>query len=293
MTPRLSILVTTFQRGNFLQECITSIQASSFRDFEILIVDDASTDNTWEIAERLASADSRIKLYRNASNLGQFRNRNRAAELATGEFLKYVDSDDIIYPHSIELMLNAVDRDSEIALALSHSESEAEAPYPIILDPEECFRRQFLGRGVLSCGPSSAIIRTRDFHAVGGFTGKYGVVLDIDLWLRLAARGKTALLPPGLVWWRRHSGQAFTGNKSKMEYLTLGYRMSTDALMDRHCPLGRRDTDAALRKVKQHHARRILALALKDRSFRECCDAWRLSDLTFSELLAGFMKYRS
>jgi glycosyltransferase involved in cell wall biosynthesis len=293
MTPRVSILVTTFQRANFLKDCVQSIQASSVQDFEIIVVDDASTDRTYEIAEELASADPRIRLYRNAENLGQFRNRNRAATLAAAEFLKYVDSDDVIYPYSLEVMLNAVTKDDDIALALSHSEPEAETPYPIILDPEECFRRQFLGRGVLSCGPSSAIIRTRDFHAVGGFTGKYGVVLDIDLWLRLAARGKTALLPPGLVWWRRHSGQAFTGNKSRMEYLTLGYRMAADALMDRHCPLAPREIDAALKKVKQHHARRILALGLKDRSFRECCDAWRSSDLTFSELLGGFMKYRS
>ena len=291
MSPKVSILVTVYNREQYLAHCIESILHSRFSDFELLIVDDASRDASFDIARALQGRDRRIRIHQNSQNLGQCGNRNKAASIATGTYIKYVDSDDIIYPHSLQLMVDAIEQSPSIALALSHSQAEAEEPYPLLLTPHESMRKQFLGRGVLSCGPSSAIIRRAAFAQLGGFRDNYGVALDTDLWIQLAMRWKIALLPPGLVWWRRHVGQAFTANAAAMEYLTLGYKMCIDAINDKNCPLTSEERKIAILRQRQHLARKLLSIAIRQRRPIVALNTWRQTELSILSLLAGFRGY--
>ena len=100
-TPKVSILTTVFNREAYLGACIESVQLSGFRDYEHIIVDDRSSDNSVEIANSYASGDPRIKVFVNETNLGDYPNRNQAASHAIGKYLKYVDADDLIYPWGI------------------------------------------------------------------------------------------------------------------------------------------------------------------------------------------------
>ena len=90
----VSILVTVYNREAYLAECLDSILSSNESDFEVIIVDDASSDRSVEIAEQYASRDPRVVLHENEKNLGDYGNRNRAASLASGKYLKYLDADD-------------------------------------------------------------------------------------------------------------------------------------------------------------------------------------------------------
>ena len=92
--PTVSILTTCFNRAQYIGECIESVQQSKFQDYEHIIVDDQSSDDSVEIAKSYAEKDSRIQVYVNEKNLGDYPNRNRAAELASGTYLKYLDADD-------------------------------------------------------------------------------------------------------------------------------------------------------------------------------------------------------
>ncbi|HEV2714429.1 MAG TPA: glycosyltransferase family A protein, partial [Terriglobales bacterium] len=96
-TPLVSVLMTAYNREKYIAEAIESVLASNFKDFELIIVDDCSKDRTAEIARRYTS-DSRVQVHVNEKNLGDYPNRNRAASLARGKYLKYLDSDDVIYP---------------------------------------------------------------------------------------------------------------------------------------------------------------------------------------------------
>ena len=82
--PAVSVLLTTYNRESFLASAIESVLCPDLQDFELLIVDDGSTDRTVEIARAYERLDSRVRVVVNERNLGQFRNRNRAAELARG-----------------------------------------------------------------------------------------------------------------------------------------------------------------------------------------------------------------
>ena len=291
--PRVSVLVTVYNREAFLRATLQSILESSFGDFEVLVVDDCSTDSSADIARQIASLDCRIRVYVNTQNLGDYGNRMKAASLASGQYLKYVDSDDLIYPHTLGVMVDAMERDSSVALALSHSLPEDEEPYPWILKPAASYRKHFLGRGCFSCGPTGAIIRRSAFEEVGGFRKEWRVLSDIDLWLRLGARWPVALLPPGLVWWRRHPGQEYLSADANLIYLERGFELSMHALRDASCPLSDVDLRAAINRVKHHHARRLLALGFRHRQFRLATRLFQSSNLSLADLLRGFRKYDS
>ena len=289
--PAVSVLVTVYNRKAYISACLDSILASTWQDFEVVVVDDGSTDGSVAVAESYAARHPRIRFFRNEKNLGDYPNRMRAAELAQGKYLKYVDADDLIYPHSLAIMVEAMEAYPEAALGLSHSLPEDELPYPWLLSPEKSWRKQFLGRGCLSCGPSGAILRRDAFFEVGGFRD-WGVLNDIDLWCRMSARWPLVLLPPGLVWWRRHEGQEFTKGDAAMVYLEGGYRLAMEALDSSECPLNRDERTTALARARQHQARKILALALRQ---RQPALAWRLfrnSRLGPRELLRGLGRYR-
>jgi glycosyltransferase involved in cell wall biosynthesis len=292
IAPTVSVLVTVYNREQFLETTLRSILASTFKDFELIVVDDASSDNSLSIAGRIAEKDKRVIVHRNDANLGDYGNRAKAASLARGTYIKYVDSDDLIYPHSLSVMVEAMEAYPDAALALSHSMPEDISPYPWCLAPEEAYRKHFLERGCLNCGPTGAIIKKDAFDAVGGFDKSWGVLSDMDLWLRVAARWKIVLLPPGLVWWRRHESQEYTKNDARMFYLQRGYELNTQALNNSLCPLRPDEQDTALNRCRQHFARRTLSLALVKGKLRTAYEIFKKSDLSFQNLLAGFKKYQ-
>lgn len=94
--PFISVLMTAYNREKYIAEAIESVRASSYTNWELIITDDCSTDKTLEIARNFESQDTRIRVFRNEINLGDYPNRNRAASYARGEFLMSVDSDDML-----------------------------------------------------------------------------------------------------------------------------------------------------------------------------------------------------
>jgi glycosyltransferase involved in cell wall biosynthesis len=290
LVPEISILVTVFNRAQFLPAALNSLGESTFHRYEVIVVDDCSSDGSYETALSHAKHDSRIRVFRNDKNLGQFANRNRAVEFATAEFIKYLDSDDLIYPYSLAVMHDAISQNRDSSHAISFAQVDPSVPYPEVVSPAESYRREFLGRGCMSAGPSASIIRRSAFLEVGGYRN-VGVVSDIDLWYRLAAKWTTVLMQPALIWWRQHEQQAFTASSAEIDYLSGGFRITMDALTASDCPLPESEKQAAIRRCRQHHARRLLCLAGRR---RQPIKAWTLakaSGLTMTELLSGLRSY--
>jgi glycosyltransferase involved in cell wall biosynthesis len=292
MPAKICILVTIHNRELFLPATIKSILKSTFCDFEVVLVDDMSTDNSLQIARDLASTDNRIRVVANSENLGDYGNRMKAASLAQSKYIKYVDSDDLIYPHSLQVMFDSMEQFPDAAAGLAHSMPEDDEPYPWQLTPEATYRKHFLGRGCLSCGPSGAIIRRDAFEAANGFCDEWGVLSDTEFWLRLATQHPIVLLPPGLVWWRRHEGQEFTKDEAAAVYLERGHQLCMQALSSEKCPLSEVDRTCALRKTKQHYARRLLALGTRHMCPGQAFRLYRKSQLSFTDLFRGIKRYQ-
>ena len=107
-SPRVSIGLPVYNGERFLVQAIESVLAQTFEDFELIVCDNASTDASGAIAQTYVERDSRVRYFRNASNLGAARNFNRTFELSRGEYFKWLAADDLIAPTYLERCLAAL-----------------------------------------------------------------------------------------------------------------------------------------------------------------------------------------
>ena len=103
----ISVIVPAYNVEGYIEDCINSILNSTFRDFELILVDDGSTDKTAELCDRLASTDGRVRVI-HQPNAGVAEARNAGLEASKGDFITFVDSDDYVHPRMLELLWNAV-----------------------------------------------------------------------------------------------------------------------------------------------------------------------------------------
>ncbi|WP_309381105.1 glycosyltransferase family 2 protein [Cerasicoccus frondis] len=288
-TPTVSVLVTIYNREHILQETVESILNSTYQDYELILVDDCSKDKSYQIACELAKADSRIHAYKNPENLGDYGNRNAAAAKARGKYIKYVDADDLVYPHTLEVMVNAMERFPEAALALSINKIDLPQPFPFYTSAGDAMRAHFNGSSLFGVGPTAAIIRNDAFTEVGGFSGRQ-FIGDTELWYKLTERWPLVSLPPALVWWRQHEGQQMRLELKTPQVLNIRNNLEIETLeATQH--LNDSEKKRIAQRIRQTHARRLLSMMLKRKSPGIAWKTFQDSGLTFPELLQGFKGY--
>lgn len=285
--PIVSVLMTAYNREKYIAEAIESVLASTLTDFELIIVDDASTDRTVEIANRFSS-DQRVQIHVNEENLGDYHNRNRAASLAQGKYLKYLDSDDLVYAHGLEVMVSAMEQFPEAALGLPNSLIK-DRPYPLQVTAREAYKAHFLNPdgGLFGHCPSATIIRTRPFRDAGGFSGKR-YVGDTEMWLKLGAKSPVVVVPQDLIWWRSHDEQEIAYGTTAFDYAKWDYLVALGSLVAPECPFDHTERTAAIRRLKRRHARQILHIALWKRLPLVSLNIKKETEFSYSDLLRAF-----
>ncbi|GHB37127.1 glycosyltransferase family 2 protein [Mongoliitalea lutea] len=287
--PLVSVLTTVYNREKFLASCIESVLASSFCDWEMIIVDDQSSDNSLNVALAYAVKDKRIKVYKNEENLGDYPNRNKAASYAKGKYIKYLDADDLLYPHGLGIMVENMEAFPECVLGISQEVVEDYSPYPFVMSPTETFKREFLQRGVLGLGPTGTIIKRDVFEKLGGFTGtRY--IGDTELWYKLAMYYPVLKMVPGLTFWRRHEDQEITKGQKSFFYLENSYKHSINTLNNPDFPLMDLERQIALNKIRRRFSRDIFKLVIR-REFRLANKIRNSANLSWIALLKNL--YRS
>jgi glycosyltransferase involved in cell wall biosynthesis len=113
--PKISVIVPVYNVEKYLHECINSILSQTFTDFEIILVNDGSQDSSGMICDEYASKDNRITVI-HQENQGQAAARNKALTIAKGEWIHFVDSDDLIHPQMLEVLYGAVDENTQISM---------------------------------------------------------------------------------------------------------------------------------------------------------------------------------
>lgn len=202
--------MTAYNRELYIEAAIETVLASSYTNFELIIVDDGSTDKTLEIAFNYSKKDDRIKLYSNHQNLGQFENRNKAATLAKGKYLKYVDSDDMILPQTLGIMVSGMEQFKDAGIGLVYTNINkidlSVIPYKVI-DSRLAYLWHFANGGLLFPGPTGCIFKKELFFKQHGFPLDLGINGDIYLNLKIAAISPVVVFPGEIVFWRKHADQ--------------------------------------------------------------------------------------
>jgi glycosyltransferase involved in cell wall biosynthesis len=280
--PAVSVLVTAYNRAAFIRASIESVLQQTFTDFELVIVDDCSTDDTLAIARAYERRDSRVRVVANERNLGQFPNRNHAATLARGQFLKFHDSDDVMYPHCLEVMVSMLRAEPLAGFGLSAGHTWPGGPCPMLLTPSMAYQREFFGGGLFSCGPGGSIFRAEAFSLLGGFP-LLGPHSDVLMWLHACKTTSCVLMPADLFWYRVHSGQHLQTEAGQHDALPL-FRAFWEALDAADCPLTAEEREQAKRNATYKLARKVLQ-DLRGRRWSFAAERIRVSAMRLKDWL--------
>jgi hypothetical protein len=262
--PLVSVLITSFNRERFLAEAVESVLASTYPAFEVVIVDDSSADGTAGIAERYAAAHEQVRFHRNGRNIGQFPNRNRAAALSRGEYLTYVDSDDVLYPHGLEVLVEALLQHPEAAFA-GAGWMTGDRPHPYRVTPREGYVHHFLrperGR-VFDHNLLGTMFRREALFGHGGFIEGRHHSEDTVTLMRLLAHAPMVKTSPVAGWYREH-GEQTSEARDLLRDLPVQLWVQLEALLATTCPLTDEEIMVAVRAQLRSARRRVLRMGVR------------------------------
>lgn len=237
-SPRISICIPTYNGQKFLETCLKSAIGQTYKDIEIVVVDDGSTDGTCDMVTNYASKDTRIKLFRNEKNIGLVPNWDRCIEISTGEWIKFLFQDDALAPDCIEVMVNALSADDKIVssgrrLILDESLDEATKKYsinetltferlgiksdlPVFILPEKITSLTMKNISTNFIGEPTVIMFKKEVvKALGTFNPDLIQICDFEYFLRIASNYGIKYIPKPLTYFRVHKGSASTSNISE------------------------------------------------------------------------------
>ena len=219
-TPLVSVCLPSYNYAPFLRQCIDSIQEQTCSDFELIIIDDASTDESLQIIQTYR--DSRLRFERHLSRLGSVVTWNHCLELAQGEYVSFLCADDFFLPDKLQRQIDVFRQDTSIGLVHTdgywvtesgEQERTFSQVFPTDLQdylaedhttPAPMELRRLAG-GYNYIHLSNAMFHRRWAIEVGGFSTHFPYAADWDLWLRLAERHTVGYLARPLAAYRRHS----------------------------------------------------------------------------------------
>ena len=281
---RVSVCVPTYNYAEFIGQTIESILNQSYDDFELIIIDDNSADDTRSVVEPYARRDARIRFSVNPGNLGMVENWNLCLAQARGEYIKFVFGDDLLAAsNTLDLMVEALDADASVSLVCSarniideHSRVlKVESHFATgIMVGTEVISSCFLNNKNLIGEPS--VVMFRKDQATRGFRLNYRQVVDLEMWFHLLEQGRLHFIDQPLCSFRVHSRQQTVQNRKNAadindifyliedylgkEYITLSYFMKKYVRYDslygvwKLYKMKKIDEDAAVRLIRAHRS---------------------------------------
>ena len=232
---KVSVVMPAYNAARYIEASISSVQAQSFSDWELLVIDDASNDETLKILERMSGKESRIRVLRNESNRGVAESRNRGVLEAKGEWIAFLDSDDLWRADKLEKQLGLIDTNSQCdmvfcaARCISEDGCETGKVFEV---PAGIDYRAILGANNIVC--SSVVIRKSWIVRYPFASGELHE--DFICWARMLRDGCRALgMQEPMVKYRlRRGSKSFNKLKSaKMminSYRQLGVSFTTSLI---------------------------------------------------------------
>lgn len=198
-TPFLSVVMSVYNGEKYLSESIESILNQTYRNFEFIIINDGSTDNTGKIIEEYARKDNRV-ISVDQENMGLTRSLNRGIKIAIGDYIARQDSDDVSLPHRFESQIDFFRQNPGLVLCgtwfeeINENQGSVIRKYPL----DDKILRQYVKYVNYFCHPS-VMFSKKIFKAVGGYDESFSSGQDFELWIRMAKEGKISNLPMVLV----------------------------------------------------------------------------------------------
>ena len=282
--PSVSVCIPVYRGEQFLAETIRSVLDQTYRDFELVILDNASPDDTGRIARSFG--DHRIRIETNATTLPQPENWREAVRLCRGPLIKLVCADDLLHPRCLEYQVGPMEADPGLAVVAARRHMIDERSRVLVprrgltgltgVRSSVEVARHVVRNGANPIGePGGVLFRREHYFAVGGWRPERRFVMDLDLWIRLLQHGEFLGLPETLAAFRigqeslsaDNEATIYTEQKAYLEELGATPHLQvrrTDLLLGRmRAPMGRMRRRALFR-MSRRAARRDERLAHVD-----------------------------
>ena len=202
-SPRVTIVTPAFNRASFLPETIESVFAQTFTDFEYIVLDDGSTDETQEVLREWEQREPERFRWTSHPNMGQIRTVNKGFEMAQGDYLYVLNSDDYLYPECLEHLVAAFESAPDAVLAYGDwCVIDADGELIAQTANTQLTPTQII-RDVITVG--AGVMYTRELvDAVGGWNPEYPVMPDFELWIKALLIGPYVHTPHLTAVWRSH-----------------------------------------------------------------------------------------
>jgi glycosyltransferase involved in cell wall biosynthesis len=223
---RVSVCIPTYNHAHFIVDAVESVKNQTYRDFELVIVDNCSTDDTKEVVRQMMSHDSRIRYVCNETNVGPVGNLNRCLVHGQGNYITILCADDLLAPTFLEKTAAALDQNPNVSLVAC-----ARTVVDEYLKPK--FRAGYSARE--QCAPGHAVINRCLFNgnsigepsavmfrkelAARGFNTEYSQLVDLEMWFHLLEQGDFYFIPEELCSFRQYDAQRTKSNLRLFTFL--------------------------------------------------------------------------
>ena len=233
-TTFFSVLIPTYNGSRYLRECLDSVVLQTYRNFECIIVDDCSTDDTYTIVQQYAEQHAFFRIYKNEKNVGLVQNWQRCIALANGDWLKFLFQDDLLAPDCLAVFDNHIPFGSLFMVAQRNFIIESDAPPHIahyfthqvatlqsllpetmLISPAQMaafayrhFLDNFIGE------PTAVCLHKSIFDKIGTFNLFLKQIVDYEFWLRIGLNTSTLYIAAPLASFRVHSSATTARNNN-------------------------------------------------------------------------------
>ncbi len=215
---RVSVVIPTFDNGSYVVQTVRSVLAQTFTDFELVVADHSSADDTWELLQQFTD-DPRVRLLRTPAGGGAERNWNRVTAEATGELVKLVCGDDLLAPDALARQVAAFDdHDDGVVMVASSRDIVDASGRTVVRDVglgglhgrvpgRRAIRRSVLRGANIFGEPMCVLFRRTALEAAGGWHGDPGYLIDQATYCRVLLQGDLVAVPGPLAAFRVSAGQ--------------------------------------------------------------------------------------
>jgi glycosyltransferase involved in cell wall biosynthesis len=223
----VDIVVPCFRYGHFLRECVESVLAQSGPELRVLIIDDASPDNTKEVAEELVCSDSRVDYRRHTSNQGLIATANEGIAWARADYMLLLSADDYLLPDALSRSVDLMEHHPTVAfvfggaILLDQRGQRSSLRTGVTAKTRILSGLDFIAlNGAKNIVPSpTAVVRTSLQQTLGGYLADLPHTSDMEMWLRFAAHGTVGVIAADQAVYRWHSANMSSGYSPEQDLL--------------------------------------------------------------------------
>ncbi len=214
--PLVSVLVATYNSENFIKDNLDSLISQTYKNIEIVVCDDASSDNTVSIVKKYQEKDERIKIIQNEKNLGITLNMNNGIKNCNGKYIAILDADDWAYPYRIEEQVKVMEENPEVALCSGYMDI-CDEELNVKTVREYPLENEDIRKAIVRYNPIShpaSMWRTSELIKTSLYNNRFPIARDYDLVVRISEFGEYKNIPKSLIKYRVRKGSE-TGKRTR------------------------------------------------------------------------------